>query len=115
MTTPITKEEIAAVFPTVAETMADGFGDEAGRERRDDGRHREHRARPLAGLEVGDAVDERERREVIRHGLVRQVAAAGASRWAVMTSLQNVSGVNRRGMSLAFIGVLKRSAGISER
>ena len=26
MTTPITKEEIAAVFPTVAETMADALG-----------------------------------------------------------------------------------------
>ncbi len=32
-----------------------------------------------------------------------------------MTTLQNVSGVNRRGMSAAFSGVLKRSAGTSLR
>ena len=38
-----------------------------------------------------------------------------ASRCACTTSLQNVSGVNRRGMSATFIGVLKRSAGISDR
>src|SRR5438105_9991163 len=42
-------------------------------------------------------------------------AAGCASRCACTTSLQNVSGVNSRGMSATFMGVLKRSAGISER
>jgi hypothetical protein len=41
--------------------------------------------------------------------------ACAASRCAVTTILQKVSGVNSRGMSFIFIGVLKRSAGISLR
>ena len=89
--------------------LSDRFGHQALREAFDVRGNRERAARALAGRKLGDAVDEREGREMIRHE--RQAAL----RCACTTSLQNVSGVKRRGMSATFIGDLKRSAGTSDR
>ena len=73
-----------------------------------------------AGSSSRDAVDECERAKAIAHAAAASAralpqAAACAVRCARTTTLQNVSGVNRRGMSAAFSGVLNRSAGTSLR
>ncbi len=122
--------------------LPDGFRHQAWREARDVRGNRERPARARARFERRDAVDEREGRKMIRHALdvheprsprhaptegtrplgvsaspVKKILqpAALTSRCAWTTSLQNVSGVKRRGMSATFIGVLKRSAGTSDR
>src|SRR6185437_8354132 len=117
------------------------LGDECRGKCGDAPRNRECCARMPARHELDDPVDERVGREFgIRHDANTrsdrgsdtiywrppcQSGPARGNKWyltprayafcARTTSLQNVVGVNSRGMSATFIGVRKRSAGTSDR
>jgi len=99
--------------------LAHGLGNEARRKSVESFGDREKPARVGTPSRVfANPVDEREGREMIAHarGIQEPFRQASAPCFcAAITSLQNVSGVKSRGISLTFIGVRKRSAGTSDK